>query len=82
MNSSRPDSARAVHAVTELTGFLKYWLTRPFVGESRKAMRRTLERLFAPIAVENLTGYITVLIAAISTYAQFFDPTFGATIAS
>ncbi|MEQ9367380.1 MAG: hypothetical protein RIF32_24320 [Leptospirales bacterium] len=40
-------------------------------------MRRKLERTLGKFAIENLTIYLTVLIAAVSTYAQFVDPGFG-----
>ncbi|MCR9143518.1 MAG: hypothetical protein NXI24_14815 [bacterium] len=40
-------------------------------------MRRKLERTLGRFAIENLTVYLTVLIAAVSTYAQFLDPSFG-----
>ncbi len=40
-------------------------------------MKRKLERTLGKFAVENLTIYITILIAAVSTYAQFIDPSFG-----
>lgn len=41
-------------------------------------MRRKLEKSLGKFAIENLTVYLTVLIGAVSAYAQFLDPTFGA----
>lgn len=40
-------------------------------------MRRTLERWFAGIAIENLSLFLTVVIGLVSALAQFVEPTLG-----